>query len=118
MSDEVVTTLNYQDPPDRRRASVAIRVGTLSALVADVALLTAVFIWNGGHVWGPYLNPPVTVSWAQPIFLASLLLGLVGVIASGVGLVRPASGAWKVAAAGTSVGYLVGFACVAIFGLL
>jgi hypothetical protein len=35
-----------------------IRVGALTAIAADLALLAAIFIWNGGLIWGPYLNPP------------------------------------------------------------
>ena len=118
VGDEAVPGLNYLHPPARRRAPLLIRVGALAAVLADLALLTAVFIWNGGRFWGPYLNPPVTVSWAHPILLASLLLGVTGVITSGVGLVRPAPWGLKVTAAAASLAYLAGFVCVVVFGLV
>ena len=95
-----------------------IRIGAFAAIVADLALLAAIFIVNGGLIWGPYLYPPVTIYWAQPVAALSLLFGLVGVFASGVSMVRRAPVAWKVVAALASCGYLAGVGCVVIFGLL
>jgi hypothetical protein len=46
-----------------------------------------------------------------------LLFGLVGIFASGVGMMRPSPVAWKTAAALASCAYLIGVICV-VFGLL
>ena len=102
----------------RRGAEKLIRIGALTAVVADVALLAAIFVWDGGRIWGPYLNPPVTIFWAQPIAAVSLLFGLVGIFASGVGLMGPSPVAWKFVAVLASCGFLIGAVCVVIFGLL
>jgi hypothetical protein len=110
--------IEYEPLRPRRGAARLIRVGAFSAIIADLALLAAIFIWNGGRIWGPYLNPPVTVSWAHPIAAVSLSFGLVGIFASGVGVLRPSPVAWKVVAALASSGYLIGVVCVVIFGLL
>ena len=116
MSSDVIPTLEYAGVPSNRRASTAIRIGISAAIIADIALLAAIFIWNGGRIWGQYLYPPVTVYWAQPIFIASLVLAVVACFASGTGLVRPARGALKISAAISSGAYLIGFGCVVIFG--
>jgi hypothetical protein len=118
LTDSPSQTIEYQPPQARRGAPRLICVGALTAVAADLALLAAIFIWNGGRIWGPYLSPPVTVSWAQPVAAVSLLFGLVGVFASGVGIMRAAPVAWKVVAALASCGYLIGVVCVVIFGLL
>lgn len=83
-----------------------------------MALLAAVFIWNGGRIWGPYLNPPVTIYWAQPIAAVSSILGIVGVFTSAVGLARSSVLYWKVIAATAAVGFLLGTVCIVYFGLL
>jgi hypothetical protein len=95
-----------------------IRIGTLTVVVADLALLLAIFIRNGGRIWGPYLNPPVTVFWATPIFFVSVVLGVIGMFACGIGLVRPGGRTWKFAAATAPLAYLGIFVCVVLFGLL
>jgi hypothetical protein len=118
VTDSPSQSIEYQPSQPNRGGTRLIRTGALTAVVADLALLAAIFIWNGGRIWGPYLNPPVTVSWAQPIAGMSLLFGLVGTFASGVGLMRPSPTAWKVVAALASCGYLIGVVCVVIFGLL
>jgi hypothetical protein len=118
MIDSPSQTIEYQPRQARHGAPRLIRVGVLAAITADLVLLVAIFICNGGRVWGPYLNPPVTGFWAQPIAAVSLLFGLVGIFASGVGIVRPAPAAWKVVAALASCGYLIGVVCVFSFGLL
>jgi hypothetical protein len=118
VTDIPTRPIQYEPSQRGRGAPRLIRVGASTAVVADVALPAAIFIWNGGRIWGPYLNPPVTVSWAQPIAAVSLLFGLTGIFASGVGVMRPSPVAWKVVAALASCGYLVGVVCVIIFGLL
>ena len=118
MTDSPSRPIEYEPSQPGRGAARLIRIGALTAVVADLAVLAAIFIWNGGRIWGPYLNPPVTVSWAQPIAAVSLLFGLVGIFASGVGVMRPSPVGWKVVAGLASCGYLIGVVCVVIFGLL
>jgi hypothetical protein len=112
------TPIEYEPSMAPRRAPILIRVGAASSVVAGLMLLAAIFIRNGGRYWGPYLYPPVTIDWADPFFFGSMLSGLVGVFASGLGAVRPAAVGWKVVAVGASAGYLVGFVCVVLFRML
>ena len=119
MNSGVIPTLDYAGRPSNRGASKAILIGIFAAVIADIALIVAIFIWNGGRIWGRYLNPLVAFyRWGHPIFIASLVLGVVACFATGIGLVRPARAALKVSAAIASGAYLVGFGCVVIFGLI
>ena len=118
VSDSPSRPIEYEPSQPGRGLPRLIHIGAFTAAVADLALLAAIFIWNGGRIWGPYLNPPVTVSWAQPIATVSLVFGLVGIFASGVGMMRPSPVAWKVVAALASCSYLIGTGCIVMFGLL
>jgi hypothetical protein len=118
MDDDSPRIIEYQSSSHRSGSPRLIRAGASAAVAADIALLAAVFIWNGGRIWGPYLNPPVTVNWAHPIAEGSLVLGVIGLFASGVGLVRSSAVGWGVVAATASAAFLVGAVCVVIFGLL
>lgn len=118
MTQHTSPTIDYQRPLDRPPTPKLIRVGAVCVVVADVALLVAVFIVHGGRYWGPYLYPLVGIDWVKPIAGASFFFGLAGLFASGVGLVRPAPRAWKAIAAVASIAYLIGVVCVVFLGLL
>jgi hypothetical protein len=118
LTDRGVSTLDYQNARLEKRPSAVIRIGIGAGVAADVALVVAIFIWNGSQVWGPYLNPPVTIYWARPLFIASMAFGSVALSGSGIGLLRPEPTVWKVFAATLSAAYLMGFGCVLSFGLI
>lgn len=117
LSDPAVYQIDYQHKPVERRSSRLVLFGATTAIVADVALLLSIFIRRGGQYWGPYLKP-VTIFWSEPIFFASLLLGIIAIFAAGLGVLRPAAVIWKVVVAVGAVAYWAGFGCVVFFGLI
>ena len=117
MTDSPARPIEYERLQPGRGQSRLIRVGALTAVIADSLLLASIYIWLGGEIGRPDVKPPIPVLWAKPIAAASVLFGLVGIFTSGVGLKRPCPVAWKVLAALASCSYIIGVVCVVIFGL-
>lgn len=118
MGDDVTCRLNYADRLPRARGSIATRLGLLAAIVADVGLLAAIFTWNEARIWAPYLHPPMTIYWAQPMLVASLVIGVFAAFAVAIGLLRPGHVGWKIVAIVACVTYWAAFSCVVFFGLM
>jgi hypothetical protein len=111
-------TLHYHSIRPDSGGSIVIRIGLFAAVIADILLISAIFIWNSPRILSA--NYPLLHydNWAHGIFLVSILPGVVAQFASGIGLVSSTSTAWKIGAAIASVGYLLGVACVVKFGSL
>jgi hypothetical protein len=88
------------------------------ALIADFCLSIALFIWHGWHIWGPFLDPPVHTNWSQPVFLVSVVFGILAAFLCGLGLLRPASRTVKSITSIASILYWIGFTLVWTLRLL
>jgi hypothetical protein len=108
MPNTSVAKIDYERKLPHNRSRLA-RFNVVVSLVADAALLVSILILNAGR-WGPYLKPPGTIYWAEPVFrFGSMLLGLIGIVSAGVVVLRPAPAFWKVLAAAASLAYWAGF---------
>jgi hypothetical protein len=118
LTDNGDQTIEYEPARKPIGAGKLVRIGVLAAGAGDLALLVAIFLNNGVRICYAYFHVFLPVELAQPIAAFSLLPGLMGIFASGISLVRPASRAWKVVGASLSILYLLIVICVVIFGLL